>query len=123
MRPELDIHDILHGPERKTIRNGTGRTDTIEMSRSLWVAFDDLLGIGYSENELVDLSTPGVPVACPVHLGRLVGEAVMTIERRRRDNERELAGFHSFCARQPRNSDGIRRIERKAARLKARRAE
>ena len=93
-----------------------------EMTGSSWTAFDDLMASGHTACELIAWAIDEFEHDPAHSLDAWLTGVVMQIHRERREDERQSAAFHQFCASQPQDAEGLRRIEAEAERLKVQRA-
>ncbi len=118
----FDQDNLLNAAEIRSIPLPNGLVKSVTMTRAGWTSFDDLAGDEFFDAEtLIDYADHIRGDDTKNCFGFWLEHAMMCVQEGQRQDEQSLAAFNRFCARQPRNDEGIRRIEEEALRIKARR--
>jgi|GEM_PF-5642562 len=123
----FDQNALLNAKESRIITLPDGQRQSVTMTRAGWTSFDDLAaGEFFDAETLIDyadhLRGKDSEKNAEFGFGYWIEHSMMRVQERQRQDEQSLAEFNRFCARQPRNNEGLRRIEEKAQRMKAERA-
>lgn len=116
----FDQETLLNAAESRPIIMPGGRTQSITMTRAGWTSFDDLAADEFFDAEtLIDYADHLRGEDTEHEFGYWLEHAMMRVQERQREDEQSLAAFNRFCAHQPRNDEGLRRIEEEVHRLRA----
>lgn len=119
----FDQDALLNTPEIRPLSMPDGRTRSVTMTRAGWTSFDDLAAIEYFDAEtLIEYALHCRGDDTTKEFDHWLEHTMMRVQERQRQDEQLLADFHRYCARQPRNAEGLRRIEEAAQRLQSVRA-
>lgn len=115
----FDQDALINTAESRVITLHNGQPRSVTMSRAAWTSFDDLAADEYFDAEtLVDYANHLRSDDTKHDFGYWLEHAMMRVQERQRRDEHSLAEFNRFCARQPRNEEGLRRIEEEAQRMR-----
>lgn len=96
-----------------------GQRQSVTTTRAAWTSFDDLAADEFFDAEtLIDYADHLRGDDTEHEFGYWLEHAMMCVQKRQRRDEQSLATFNRFCARQPKNDEGLRRIEEEAQRLR-----